>query len=131
MNSLFNALQSALNDKSSFERAEACYNAVFRTTLTKFFADFEEEMRWEIEQIAAQSLASKDGLIKPDFDCPEYEYDDYCEKLESYYEQINQDSIFCYTCNYKGEGLGWVLLDDAANLPLFKSKNASFELFNC
>lgn len=43
--------------------------------------------------------------------------------------EFNPSMMVVELCNFKGEGEGWALWDDAKHLPVFKSKSNSRDLF--
>ena len=73
------------------------------------------------------------GIKKPKSSCSERKFDEYCRVCESIsdYITIASDSQVVSLCSYKGEGMGFALLEDVEHLPEFVSKEHSFNLFDC
>lgn len=146
MSSLTTALGEALaiatRDKSTFERAEACYNAAFRSE-PHSISELSEEDKEELIYQTKKAILQESGIYEPIagfFADDEYDDDSYYSAIESawdgYQESIdqltinfNEDDLFCYLCNYKGEGEGIALYDAVKHLPIFRSKSDSFSHF--
>jgi len=83
-------------------------------------------------------LDNKDFDFNPDLDC-DYESDAHYDLLAGMFDcwldansgivnnlVIDENTLICYLCNYKGEGEGEALYIEVKNLKVFKSKRESF-----
>ncbi len=104
-------LTEAMEDESTFERADACYTAVFRAGVP---ASVSVVMAKAAEEYVEYGEVLFLGQFLFEHNLP---------------ETLGLNDLIAYTVNYKGEGTGWLTWEEAKNLPLFKSKDESFFLF--
>jgi hypothetical protein len=102
MEAYINTLAAMLNDadEEAIDRCEAMYVAKFRCEQARSVADVFGS-GWEAED-----------AFYNHFDC-----------------EFDASLMIVELCNYKGEGEGFALWEDAKHLPVFKSKNDSRNLF--
>lgn len=147
MSSLITALGEALaiatRDESTFERAEACYQAKFRSEAYSLQSitnlDWLEEVKSQIARGFKIYSLLCDGkkIVTPTYSGEYYypepinmqELEDFEELLDSMVVDIPPQTLICDLCNYKGEGEGIALYDAVKHLPIFRSKSDSFSHF--
>lgn len=128
-----------IND-SDIQACDNMYNATFSSEPFKLgtVEKWESEIQsLKIEYAMKQWELSGNRLPqKPGYGAEDYEFDSYYwvlediqeEALEKFPIEINEDTLVCESCNYKGEGEGLMLFD--SSLPIFKSKSESFYQVN-
>lgn len=130
------ALAVATRDESTFERAEACYQATFRSEAYSLQSitnlDWLEEVKEQITREVKIAELAKRGILIPNhtFEQCEWEIEAFEEKIDSVdIVDIPPQTLICDLCNYKGEGEGITLYDAVKHLPIFRSKSDSFSHF--
>jgi hypothetical protein len=135
-------LSAAMEDASTFERAHSCYSATFRSEpyLLGSVSDEDHEFYTNVLKTDfAKVLLASTGIFEPEPKFDEYEeicnyseLENYLEKLDNVnVPELTDDLQICDLCNYKGEGEGFALFLNVKHLPVFKSKNDSYEFFGC
>ena len=146
------AMNNAVTELGGIDKAiEACermYSATFRSEAFKL-SELEdwEDLEYVLKQELASSLyATVTGYTSPEqpmLGADEREWDNYCYDCEAFGEEaeewlnntypefeITGDTLVVSLCNYKGESENNSLYITHKHLPVFVSKNESFNAVN-
>ena len=124
-------------NNANFSNAHAVYTTVFSTGCTITIAEFIDENGERELNAIGFTLESADFSVFDDLSPCEFDslakYEAFVRKEKIRMQKlkvINPDDRLLETCNYKGECMGFVLATEIINLPLYQSKNESFNAFN-
>lgn len=128
-------------DNDVMDNAERMYSAKFRCSepflASALDSDQFDELNYDlkVEAYVIPQIGPKPEINWDDDGSAEYEDDLWNARAEDILEDVPDillpNSLVVALCNYKGEGEGWALFDNAKSLPMFYSKSASADCFNC
>jgi len=126
-------------DSETMKNAERMYSAKFRCS-EPFLASALDSEAFDALNYDLKVSAYVIPQIGPQ---PEITWDDDAEYLSGLWHERAEDiletapdfllpsSLVVALCNYKGEGEGFTLFDNAKAFPMFYSKSTSAAYFNC
>lgn len=126
-------------DSEVMDNAERMYSAKFRCS-EPFLASALDSEQFDVLNYDLKVKTYVIPEIGPE---PEFTWDADAEYTNDLWNARAEDiladapevllpsSFVVELCNYKGEGEGFALFEDAKDLPVFYSKSASAEFFNC
>jgi hypothetical protein len=116
INELSAILLAELRNPAHFENADKMYKQMFRSEpypASELLAHFQNN--WNDASDIEREMCLLDPLTE-------------FESITGY--KYHESLMICDLCNYKGEGEGDpVIYNEVQHLPIFKSKNHSFDMF--
>lgn len=140
---MLDMLSKMLQDLATDEAIDACdamYQATFRSEPYSA-ATLSPDDLLKLHEASQEIHAAKIGIIRPRFSSWEdddNESHDNDHEFEQYYDAVakidipypTELTLIVELCNYKGEGEGIAMYDEAKHLPVYQSKEHSADCFN-
>lgn len=114
-------------DTGAADRCETMYQAKFRS-VPFVFSSLDDASQEDLAFAAKEQQAAKLGIVKPESE-DDYEMERYFDMVCDFEVSIDDGALIVELCNYKGEGEGFAMFEDAKHLPVFASKRDSAMLF--
>lgn len=128
-------------DNEVMDNAERMYSAKFRCSEPFLASALDSEdfdaLNYDLKVITyvIPQIGPEPKINWNDDDDAEYTSDLWHARAEDILEDVPDilmpSSLVVALCNYKGEGEGLALFDNAKAFPMFYSKSASADYFNC